>query len=238
MKALARWTIGNCEELGFEILEESVRKFSEIYPEFDKIICHNSLSTNQLKKIKKINAIKYQQGKKDCVVPIGKQEFTGDNWGCGWKLCPSRLNLDKYELWIDNDVVIHKKIPLIDQWLNFNFAIIAEGVNRLYSVFDEEINTKEKMCAGFFGLPPQLDMKTLIIESYNKYNIPLGEFYEQGLVVKFITMMNYKIIPLNWLSNAEYEYDAKASGHHFVGANRQKSKPSWINYKIRKIPLL
>ena len=43
MKPLIRWTMGNVSEAGWECLSESTRLLPKVYPEFDYVICYNSI---------------------------------------------------------------------------------------------------------------------------------------------------------------------------------------------------
>lgn len=225
-KPLARWTIGGCSNLGIEVLKESIFKFSEAYPEFDKVLCYNNLTSHNLEEIKKIKIRKHKQTNEECSFVMGKQNFMGDNSGCGWKLSPTRLNKNGHELWIDNDMVIVERIEIIDKWKRSNFSIISKGIHRVYDVFEKEI--KGSLCAGLFGLPPRVDIHNFIKENYEIHKKPLGGFYEQGLVAKFVTNMNYKVIEI---SNAEKKYSPNKSGYHFVGVNRTENHKSWNEYK-------
>ena len=82
-----------------------------------------------------------------------------------WKLYPPRIRLTQHEIFLDNDVVIYKKIPLIDEFLKSKKITFAtEAKKRNYGNFDKAIPEKTLINTGLFGLPPYFDIKSKINE--------------------------------------------------------------------------
>lgn len=235
MRPLVRWTMGDVSEAGHEILRESVRCFAAIYPEFDRIICHNHLDELYLLGI---DAELRNQTLADapCVLaePIDNYE---ESTGCGWKLCPPRLRPDSHELWLDNDLVICKRIEEIDRWLAGNKAIITEGLGRrrMFGLYDEHISPELRLCAGLFGLPPHFDFAAAIRSRIDVMEgKPLGGYDEQGLTASVVTSMDYIIVPLSQVHIAEDHVPFSShlyAGFHFAGANRKPWHRGWQSYK-------
>lgn len=246
MKPVARWTIGDVSETGFKILYESVKKFHNIYPEFKKIICYNNINLNKIKHLESYAEF-FQQKEIDSLIKLLPSNPNDDHQadGCGWKLCPPRLSCDSHELFIDNDLVILKRIEEIDRWLKCNDkTIISEGHprSRMFGIFDKHIPDNIRACAGLFGLPPNFDFAKEIIKLKKltcKPNFLIGGWDEQGLTTAIVTKSDFVLIPLSkvyisedWvdkpLGNVDYiDYH----GIHFVGANRKPWHRGWKFYK-------
>lgn len=243
MKYLARWTIGNVTSLGFKILKESVKKFQKIYPEFDCVVCYNHCGDKEKQILDLLRVPLYKQSHKDTFYPLTDSVNTGI-WnagmsGSGWKLCPPRISIASHELWIDNDLIINSRIPLLDNWLESNHCIISEGLYGGYGIFKSLINSKIKACAGLFGVPPFFNTeKALLNLCQFLQGSKLGGFDEQGIVVKMITDTNYTLLPLTqvFIADKDHELNHLYPAIHFVGANRLHSHVSWNNYK--KLSLL
>lgn len=236
MKPIVRWTIGPTVNAGLEILKYSVEKFDIIYPFFEKIICFNQIEKTKLPKFNCEVEI-YEQKTSDISIEIqnySKSEKHG-NTGSAWKLLPPRLNINTHELWLDNDIVLFEKIPLIDEWLKTNYFLGLNGKNRIYGEYDKMIPKNLKICAGLFGLPPNFDFHQEIIEKSKILKEPLGYYNEQGLVANILASKETIFIPQHILKNLEPrdEYN-DYPGIHFVGANRKQHK-AWVELKMKNL---
>jgi hypothetical protein len=237
-KPLVRWTIGPVTSIGYEILLESISRFSILYPEFKKILCFNHIDKLILKKL--TDSCDFYQSSADdvpcllCLPDKNIEEATG----CGWKLAPPRLNPQGLELFIDNDLIIRKRLPQIDLWLkNGDYGLIAEGLNRkrMYGIFDSFVPPNIHANAGLFGLPPGFDFGKQIADYANYLNGGLGGYNEQGLTVAtVVNMPKYIMVPLSKLHISEdhSEFPQKIpDAIHFVGANRKEWHRGWAHYK-------
>lgn len=253
MKPIARWTVGPVSQTGLDILKHSIDLFSKIYPEFERIICFNNLNKFKLKFLEK-KAYFFEQKEQDSIVDLLPSDNNQEQAsGCGWKLCPPRLSIQSHELFIDNDIIIRKRIKEIDNWLNHeNQGLISEGHPRCrkFGVFDDCVPTGLHVCAGLFGLPPYFDFAERI-NFYNlKKKVSIGGYDEQGLTASIITnMQNYKIIPISkihisedWCLEPFYNFlNTKKQipdAIHFVGANRKPWHKGWYFYKSQLFKFL
>lgn len=245
-KPLARWTIGPVSNAGYEILLESISSFSKNYPEFDRVVCCNNIDGKFFEKISFyaniLNTPLYQQKDSDlpCQVmqpnPLSKCAT-----GCGWKLAPPRLRINSIEIFIDNDLIIFKRIKEIDDFITSKkHGIISEGKWRLYGAFKDFVPQDKKLCAGFFGFPPFLSFDKHIKYFFSHFNQPLDAFDEQGITATTISSMkNFYVIPIKKLRIIEDcddfpdLFDEEICGIHFVGANRKPNR-NWEIYKNAK----
>jgi hypothetical protein len=151
MKPVARWTIGAVSNTGFDILKHSVNLFSKIYPEFERIICFNSIEKSKIKSLeRKAQLFEQKEEHSVCNILPTNPNDKQQECSCGWKLCPPRLSLKTHELFIDNDLIIIKRIKEIDDWLKVqDETIISEGHprSRMFGVFDEFVPKEINVCA-------------------------------------------------------------------------------------------
>lgn len=239
-KPLLRYTIGRVSKSGHEILSESIRLAKKVYPEFDIAICYNNLTEDEIKLLPKDGQKFSQEG----ITP----DFNFEDEGSGrvrnffWKLIPSRLRMQSHELWIDNDIVINRRIPGVDRWLASSTGLISRGFNRDYGIFsnDPELLKQDPYCAGFFGLPPGFDL-TKEISNLCDGKILCG-FDEQGLVAKIISNFNDRIVldhnemvllSERWKPNYSFWFPP---GMHFARSNRFDDHISWNMYKLSTTP--
>lgn len=172
VKPLFRFTVGPCVRQGLEILEESIIKTQEALgaDTFDWMICYNGLNRVEkdfLKYITKGTSIElYHQDWADCPIPDncrsprnlkGEMEVRGQK--CGgtmWKVCPARLRKDAHEIIMDNDLVILKKLPQINEFLASNKCLVLEEPVRFYGVYDKLFDFGEFLNSGLMGLPQDM----------------------------------------------------------------------------------
>lgn len=236
VKFLARWTIGPVSDIGKQILRESVNNFSKIYPEFKRVVCYNHIEKLD------INAELYKQEDLKIVDLRKPDDNVEEASGCGWKLCPPRLLPDGMELWIDNDIVINKRLPALDLWIKKQSGgIISEGLhrNRMYGEFDRFVLPDLHLCAGLFGLPAEFDFQERIEHYWKFATKPLGGYDEQGLTAAIVSnMSDWTLVPLSELYICEDHVpfpELSPSAIHFVGANRKPWHRGWKAYQRRKI---
>ena len=250
MKPIARWTIGAVSNTGFDVLRHSIVLFSKIYPEFERIVCFNSIEKSKIKFLEgKAQLFEQKEEYNVCDIlptnPNDEQQASG----CGWKLCPPRLSLKTHELFIDNDLIIRKRIKEIDDWLKVqDEAIMSEGHprSRMFGVFDEFIPKEINVCAGLFGLPPNFDFADRIKFFVSQKKVTIGGWEEQGLTASIVTnSQKYRLIPLSkvhisedWVEdplaplsqNYSNNNKQKPDAIHFVGANRKPWHRGWCLY--------
>ena len=198
-----RWTIGNVRDRGFEMLRLSITCATKLFgPSAKYLVCVNELTVREAQR-------------RTGPVPsgVGWQAVTRADlapqllpWaeescieGMGWKLAPLRTFPDRYELAIDNDVILWDVPDGLHRWLADPSAyMLAEDADRCFGAFDAQCSTAltnlgvRGLNAGIRGLPPSVDLGqalTLALteadaDSRRLTGKPLdlsGEIEEQGL---------------------------------------------------------
>lgn len=230
MKPLVRWTIGNVREVGFEILRESISRFKRLYSDFDYLICYNEIENKKLPD--QVNS--FLQDHDCCSIPVKPNSINA------WKLFPPRLRIDSHELFIDNDLIIYKKVPQINEFLKNTHRPLCYGTydNRPfpYGIFSNNFDKskKFKLNSGIFGLPPNYDFESEIIKNIKELNLKeWGILDEQGLVATCLLNKNPIIIQISEISNCWKEYNFGQYGFHFCGHNTE-DLPIWKFYRKLK----
>jgi hypothetical protein len=235
MRKIARWTIGRTNSLGEECLRHSVRRFKVLYPEFETIVCCNNLTDKQRSNLNLLNVEIHDQSSNELDYPLvdvnSPLGWKGSMPGWGWKLLPPRLEIDSYELWIDNDIIVRERVPSIDQWIGSNRSLISLSHQRAYGVFEKEIKGDICYCAGFFGLPPGFDFNSRILHHCKKLFGPLGHYDEQGITVLCTLETDPIIVPVEELSVVKALKKPYSNALHFIGLNRTDDHKSWSDYK-------
>jgi hypothetical protein len=226
-----------------EVFIHSMNITRRTYPECDFIVCCNNGADTSF--IKDINI--YEQKLEEIGYPLegpNKNEISKmpgidgkatETTASGWKLSPPRLRPNAHELWIDNDIVIRDRIPELDYWLASpeKIGIISEGRTRFYGIFNRFI-PNINLCAGFFGLPPNVDFKQIILDYCKLLNgRPLGGYDEQGLVCATVTNLpTFMVVPSKSVFIAEHDVpDPLPPALHFVGSNRSANHAGWNKYR-------
>lgn len=240
IKPLARWTIGPSGPIGLEILRESISLFKKAYPDFDICVCYNHIDPTTITELGSLVAQNISG------LPLRDPDNNPEEAsGCGWKLCPPRLRPHGHELWIDNDLVITKRLEEIDKWLALNTGLISEGLGRrrMYGCYDHMVSPNLHLCAGLFGLPPGFDFESEISNRLHVLgNKQLGGYDEQGLTASIVSSMNgYVLVPLSQLHISEDHVpfpDQIPPAIHFVAANRKNWHRGWKSYKRHRFMML
>jgi hypothetical protein len=230
MKPLVRWVIGgNYSKAGERCLRLSIKQWKKLYGDsFDYVVCYNGRKpkVNIETVCQDPNALPFEPS------------------GPAWKLYPPRLRRSSHEIIIDNDIIFHKRLPQIDQFLSYsNFFLATQGVgvrSHEYGSFSGFANLqdapgKRHINSGFIGLPPGFRYKDKIMEVFKKYSFDGwgGHFDEQGLVASIVTENNYILIPLEDVSVSIHELHIGRCGIHFCGLNSGPTK-AWKQYLINK----
>jgi hypothetical protein len=221
MKNIVRWTVGNVSEEGLECLERSAINFINFYKDqFDYFICFNNIDAKKLNWSKKLNIRLIDQ--KDHLDSLDIMPLDGNP--C-WKIYPPRLDINKYEIFIDNDLVLYKKIDLEKIIENNNF-FITQALEKNYGSFNKIIKSEPNLNTGFFGIAKKFDFKKEINKLIKKFNVNWnqGHFEEQGIVSYIIKKQKYGIIDLNKLYVCFGDYQLAKNGFHFAGLNVANKK--------------
>ena len=228
MKTIVRWTVGNVSDSGFLCLRLSVKRAVEMYGHrnHEYFVCHNGDSKNKIR-LHDTRVSLLDQNKFVNSLPIPPSE----KFGVSWKLYPPRIDLDAHEIFMDNDVVLHKKIEFEKY---SETCLISEAVKRSYGSFDDRIKESVPMNSGLFGLPSGFDFGSSLSETILKFNVHWHNSYfeEQGTVAYVVSnrehvVLRKKDMGLAWQNAPDFigEY-----GTHFIGLNSGYSD-YWKKYR-------
>ena len=276
MKPIVRWTIGDkCSPLGLVILREAVSSFTGMYKKkFDYYVQYNFDSFDQTIKEQKLkDTLKgldvnfKKQTWSEIPVHVNKPEnktFSRvDNLkdsGSIWKICPPRINIKTHEIIMDNDLVIYKKIPEIDQFLSSNDKLLVlEDPIKYYGVYCNSHDDSKVLNSVLFGLHPDYDFSENLKYFWNEngsFN-KLSYADEQGFICAVLRRSENILISKNTIvemhckglfksykpsmksDGAFVEYDnnlfndfyIKGCGIHFVQSNTMGVHMAWDFFK-------
>lgn len=217
---ILRWTIGPSSHAGFKALLRSVRLIKKIYPNFELYICHNGLNTYEQNFLKgfRVNLIQQTNG------------LNCSPSGVAWKLYPPRIDMTRHEIFVDNDLILHKPLEEIDWFLEqSNSFIVTEGLGRVFGNKESLIPKNLRINSGLFGIPPNFDFAQKINE-LSKGSCWEDCFNEQGTVAAIVCQNDYKIIPLKTVAICnEGRFKPGTHGTHFCGLNKGLFE-SWNKY--------
>ncbi len=233
---ILRWTFGEIKSgynspQGLELLKYAIKFARVIFPrEFDNIeyyICYNTIKDSTLKKIEKFSDKHNVRllDVFDLLPDILKEDGIKNSW---WKYALPRIDIGKYEVIMDNDVILWN-IPDILKQSIAESALIAlkDGAGKFYGDFKNEIEAIDndlELNAGLLGFPKGYAFNlTEIIE-----NPPKDCFFsEQGFTA--LNFAQYKgvkyLIPLSEIQQLNVhriealELLLNHKGGHFCGCN-------------------
>jgi len=280
MKPIIRWTIGDqCSPLGFTILREAIFNFTKIYKQtFEYYVQYNFNSFDSIHK-----EIKLQDTVKDLNVNLKKQTWTESpidinkpqskvfssvenikDSGSIWKICPPRFNINTHEIVMDNDLVIYKRIPEIDEFLSVNDRLLVlEDPIKYYGVYSGcNSNDSVKLNSGLFGLYPGYkfaDNLKYFWSNNGKFS-KLSYSDEQGLICGVLRKDPYILISktiivemhrrglckyykpnitsedffLDYTDDLFNEFYNNGFGIHFVQSNTKNTHGAWDLFKKKR----
>lgn len=231
MKAIARWTIGDTNPDGYECLFLSISSFLKHY-DVEVVICHNCEESKLPSKTKQFRLINQKNIKVDGPVPIG----------VAWKLYPPRIDKNRHEICIDNDLVLNAQIDKISAFLESDSTLLLEDKGRTYGRFEKHVPANFCINSGIYGMPPQFDLDSYVKfysgtswqkNAFNQHD-KNETFDEQGLVA--LALLNHKryfIIEKETITNCEYHL-IEGKGYHFIGLNRRVHHAPYRLYRSLK----
>lgn len=205
-----RWTIGNVRDRGFEMLRISISCAVRLFGPLTKyLVCVNEIALDEAQRrtgelpphaarLVQWQAVTHADLAPQLTPWLGTGEH-GCIEGMAWKLAPLRTFPDRYELAIDNDVILWDLPAGLQHWLSEPSSyLFAEDADRCFGAFDPQLDTAlaalgvRGLNAGIRGLPPNVDLGqalTLALtqadaEARRLSGKPLdlsGEIEEQGL---------------------------------------------------------
>lgn len=255
-KPLFRWTVGPCLQQGLDILAESIHRTTEALgvEKWDWLICHNGLNKDEVafiqKSIDDLPVQIFSQSWAMCPVPDNCQtprmkngSFQWNGNKCGgtlWKVCPARMRMESHEIVMDNDVVLLKAFPQIEEWLQEKGkALILEEPIMFYGryghLFDKE---GPYLNSGFMGFPPGYDFGSRIFEEWVRHDrlMNLSQADEQGLLTYTLAKLpSVRIKKEQMVEVLHRDISTQITGNeegiHFTQANRIPGHNPWGRYK-------
>lgn len=252
-KPLWRWTVGGCTQQGLDILAESVFRTTRALGEdaWDWMICHNSLTRDGQESLREIVQGRpiaiHEQSWDDCPIddaaasPVRADNTVEvDGALCGgtlWKVCPARMRPDAHEVVMDNDLVLLRKPPQVDQFLSSGVTLILEEPVRYYGRFEAVMPLDERLNSGLMGFPPGFDFAARIRSAWEENGRVRGvtQADEQGLLMFVMRSHPSVRIPKEevreLLAGDPPRVVGDECGCHFVQANRTTNHRSWLRYQ-------
>lgn len=157
-----------------------------------------------------------------------------------WKVCPPRLRMETHEIVMDNDVVLLRKFPQIDEWLKQrDLVLMLEEPIRFYGRYDCLFPPDPPyLNSGFMGFPPGYDFGSAIREQWEKYSKyeNLTQADEQGLLTYTLSQTPaIRVHADQMIEVLHRDFKTKLTGEeqgiHFTQANRIPNHHQWEKYK-------
>lgn len=226
MKPIVRYTIGPVAPSGFDCLYQSIIKLKQLY-DVDIFICYNGCSISEHKN-------KFFR----C---LNQSDLFSKGIGVAWKLYPARIDINRHELFIDNDLIIEKRIEKIDNFFNSDTTLLLEGAGRNYGSFSQHVPRQYSINSGIFGVPPGFNLQKYINFFGEKWDNNVSDrklsvtWNEQGLVAtSLLSYKKFDIISNSIITNCSKDLHL-SDGMHFIGLNRENHHRPWLEYKHRKL---
>lgn len=254
-RPLFRWTCGNCLQQGLDILVESINRTTRAlgFDDWDWAVCYNGLNREELKfldgqiKGRPIQLISQSWATcpidDNCQTPRRKDgSFEWNGTRCGgtmWKTCPPRMRMESHEIVMDNDVVLLKKFPQIDEWLQSkDKALILEEPIRFYGRYDCLFRPDGPFLnSGLMGYPPNYDFGEEIYKNWIQFGkyMNLTQADEQGLLTYTLSKLpNIRITQEQMVEVLHRDFQTKLTGKeygiHFTQSNKLPNHTSWLKY--------
>lgn len=255
-KPLFRFTVGNCLPQGLDVLVESIHRTTDAFgvDSWDWAVCYNGLNGDEVSFLReKIGGLPVKlmsqnwatcPVKDNCQTPRRSDgSFEYDGKRCGgtmWKVCPPRLRMETHEIVADNDVVLLKKFPQIDEWLmQREKVLILEEPIRFYGRYDCLFPSDGPFLnSGFMGFPPGYNFGAKIKEHWEKHGCyeNLSQADEQGLLTYVLSQEpSIRIKETQMVEVLHRDYRTKLTGNeegiHFTQANRIPNHHQWAKYR-------
>lgn len=233
-KCLFRWTVGPIKEEGIKCLFQSVKSVRRLYPEAELLICHNQISEQRISQLSDLKIELVDQSK----IHSELIQEIPEGYRFDWKLVPTRLRPNKHEIFIDNDIVILKRVPEIDLFLNRDdLVLICQGLNGCHGIFESKVGKGLRVNAGMFGLHPNFDFGSKLKNIMNGQTLD-GHFDEQGLIAATLSKEKHVMLSQTTIPILERDFDIDSfmlnetvCGFHFVGVNYCDDHTPWFIFK-------
>lgn len=227
-----RWTIGDVSPAGFEALQISIQSARNLFgPEADYAVCVNTIP---------VDSARFQTGAvpdRICWLDAGR---LAPAWlktntdplmaeGVAWKFAPVRLFPDRYEIALDNDVILWDLPQAMRWWLDDGRGcLMAEDVQRCFGQFAGACDCGP-LNSGIRGIPPGFNLEERLREMLGDL-ILRSEVDEQGLQAAALARSKLFTVSTADVTICSpfpaHQHHLGKCGAHFVGLNAKRSP--WI----------
>lgn len=151
--------------------------------------------------------------------------------------------MEAHEIVMDNDVVLLRKFPQIDEWLaQTQRVLLLEEPIRFYGRYDCLFGADPPyLNSGFMGYPPGYDFGSAIFQNWTKHGryMNISQADEQGLLVYTLSQQpSIRIHSDQMVEVLHRDAHTKITGNeyglHFTQANRIPNHGPWRKYKELK----
>lgn len=234
-----RWTIGDVNPVGFEALRLSVYGAIRLFGnEADYRVYVNTITVAEARRRTGAVPDNVEWSVTECRIPdVLRPSITeGMAEGVAWKLMPLRAFPGRFELSLDNDVILWGIPPAIERWLTSDdpaAGLIAADVSLAHGKFASLCGT-EPCNSGIRGLGPDLDFEAAIERVLRINPVPLdSELDEQGLQVAALSLNATRfVVDADDVTICSPFYPHRPElgrfGAHFVGLNSRVLP--WLYY--------
>lgn len=227
-----RWTFGETRARktsaqAWDMLECSLKFARFLFSNADYVVCYNNL-TREVRDI--VERISRENGAhaldvSEMLPPNLRINEVKNSW---WKYSPTRIAVDKYEIVMDNDVVLWELPPTLLQAIETRSLVaLTDATGQYYGDFHEAVirsNPTLRLNAGLVGMPEgyAIDLENLKDKTFTDF------FHsEQGFTA--LNFINYRgnktLVPtdqvpqLNACSINGEELISEYCGGHFCGCS-------------------
>jgi hypothetical protein len=225
-----RWTIGDVSSAGFEALRLSAHGTMRLFGDSARYRVYvNTISVAEAqRRIGQIPAaLEWCQAENS--IPGVLRPFLSEGMaeGVAWKLMPLRAFPDRFELSLDNDVILWGIPPAVKEWLGSyqsDASLIAADVSAAHGRFSALCGPAPRN-SGIRGLGPDLDFEAAIARVLEINPVRLeSELDEQGLQIAALSLQGLQFVIDSGdvtICSPFYPHTPELGqfGAHFVGLN-------------------
>ncbi|MGH9558560.1 MAG: hypothetical protein ACRD30_04915 [Bryobacteraceae bacterium] len=224
-----RWTVGDVSQAGFEVLQISIWSAWNLFGErAEYAVCVNTVTPKDAqsrtgevpKQIRWIDSSERVPGWLASHLDRNMAE------GVAWKFAPVRLFPERYEIALDNDVVLWRIPQAVDWWIEGGSGcLLAEDVQCCLGQFADRCDCGP-VNSGIRGVPPGFDLETRLCESLGDVVLQ-SELDEQGLQAAALSRSKLFMVPTRDVTICSpfpaHQHNLGECGVHFVGLNAKRS---------------
>ncbi len=225
-----RWTIGDVNPAGFEALRLSIHGAMRLFGRDAAYRVYvNTVGIDEARRRTGPTSDAVQWLPADHEIPPLLRPYLGESMaeGVAWKLTPLRAFPGRFELSLDNDVILWRIPPTMRHWLESDdpqACLIAADVAAAFGQF-ADLCAPVPRNSGIRGLGPAADFEAGIERVLQARPLPLrAELDEQGLQIAALDHLGSPIVVDTsevTICSPFHPHDPELgrSGAHFVGLN-------------------